>query len=99
MFTVEANDFRKAAIPALNSAPLQSDGQLGFAFIPAIVIGAVSLLGGGTLWVMHEKHTEPRWVARRGRRRSCRCSLITLSRTKRRVSSRPSPAFPVGSGV
>lgn len=58
MFTVEANKFRQAAIPALNSAPLQTDGQLGFAFIPAILIGAVSLLGGGTLWVLHEKHTE-----------------------------------------
>jgi len=58
MYTVESNGFRQAAIPALNSAPIETDGQLGIAFIPLILIGATTLLGGGTLWVLHEKHTE-----------------------------------------
>lgn len=58
MYAIEAKDFRAAAIPALNNAPLEAGGELGIAFLPAIIIGAVSLLGGGTLWVLHEKHTE-----------------------------------------
>lgn len=58
MFTVEANNFRSAAIPALNSAPIETGGQLGFAILPAIIIGATTLLGGGSLWILHEKHTE-----------------------------------------
>lgn len=34
-----------------------NDAEFAGWFIP-IIIGASSLIGGGTLWVMHEKHTE-----------------------------------------
>lgn len=37
--------------------PDDGGGELSGWFIP-IIIGASSLIGGGTLWVMHEKHTE-----------------------------------------
>lgn len=57
MFTLEAKEFRTAAYPALNSAPIETEGQLGL--WPLILVGAATtILGGGTLWAFHEKHTE-----------------------------------------
>lgn len=57
MFILQGKDFRKAAIPALNNTLIDTEGQLGL--WPLILVGAATtILGGGTLWVFHEKHTE-----------------------------------------
>jgi len=36
----------------------QGNGEFGFALTTALVIGAATLLGGGTLWQFHEKREE-----------------------------------------
>ncbi|KKN57095.1 hypothetical protein LCGC14_0565670 [marine sediment metagenome] len=42
------------------AAPLlsQTPGEFGFAITTALIIGAGTLLGGGTLWQFHEKRKE-----------------------------------------
>ena len=42
------------------AAPLlsQTPGEFGFALTTALIIGAGTLLGGGTLWQFHEKRKE-----------------------------------------
>ena len=45
--------------PTAGSAPIVTDaGEFGFALTTALIIGAGTLLGGGTLWQFHEKRKE-----------------------------------------
>lgn len=53
---------RSAPLPVAAHAVLgqePADGQLGlFPIIPVLIGGGAFLLGGGTLWHLHERHTE-----------------------------------------
>ncbi len=37
---------------------LQGNGELGFPLIPVLIGAGATILGGGTLWHLHERHQE-----------------------------------------
>jgi len=52
----DALTLRQQAAPVLSQAP--GDGELGIALVTALIIGAGTLIGGGTIWQFHEKREE-----------------------------------------
>lgn len=47
-----------AILSRLPSDGAQGNGQLGFPILTSLIIGGATLLGGGTLWQLHEKREE-----------------------------------------